>query len=90
MRWGDTDGVEKAGQAVPRLFDKSTRTPQAEDENLTWENGTEADSRFYTTTSHGAIDSGAQVGYVAGKHNLFPYPASELEKNPNLVQNPGW
>lgn len=90
VRWGDTDGVEKAGQAVPRLFDKYTRTPQAEDENLTWENGTEADSRFYTTTSHGAIDSGAQVGYVAGKHNLFPYPASELEKNPNLVQNPGW
>lgn len=90
VRWGDTDGVEKAGQSVPVLYDKFFRAPQQYDENVTWENGEEANSRFYLVSTHYAKDGGQQIGYVAGKHNLFPIPASELQKNPNLVQNPGW
>lgn len=90
IRWGDTSGVEQAGKAIPVLYDKFTRAPKSTDENVTWENGSEENSRFYTVTTHGAIDAGLQVGYISGKHNLFPYPAAELEKNPNLVQNPGW
>ena len=89
LRWGDTDRVKQAGQAVPKLFDKLHRAPQG-GEKVTWENGSEANSRFYTVDSHEAIDAGHKVGFVAGKHEFFPYPTSVMDKNPNLVQNPGW
>lgn len=29
-------------------------------------------------------------GFVTGKHELLPYPATELLVNPNIAQNPGW
>ena len=89
LRWGDTDRVKQAGQNVPKLFDKLYREPKA-GEKVTWENGSEADSRFYTISSHEAIDRGDKVGFVAGKNEFFPYPTSVMDKNPNLVQNPGW
>ncbi len=89
VRWGDTDRVKRAGQDVPKLFDKLFRVPMS-GETVRWENGTEADSRFYVVSSHEAIDAGNQVGFVPGKHNLFPYPMTEMNSNPNLVQNPGW
>ena len=90
LRWGDTDRVKQAGQAVPKLFDKLYRTPQATDVNVKWENGTEANSRFYTVDTHEAIDAKWSVGFQAGKHEFFPFPTSVMEKNPNMVQNPGW
>ncbi len=88
LRWGDTDRVKNAGQAVPKLFDKIHRAPKA-GENPIWENGTEADSRFYIVETHEAIDKGYKVGFVAGKHEFFPFPKSVMDKNPNIVQNPG-
>ena len=90
LRWGDTEKVKKAGQAVPKLFDKLFRAPASSDVNVTWENGTEANSRFYTVDTHEAIDSGAKVGFQEGKNEFFPYPTSVMDKNPNLIQNPGW
>ncbi|MCR4824709.1 MAG: RagB/SusD family nutrient uptake outer membrane protein [Bacteroidales bacterium] len=89
VRWGDTGKVEKAGQAVPKLFDKLYRAPKS-GESVKWENGTEANSRFYTIDTHEAIDANWKVGFQAGKHEFFPYPTSVMDKNPNLVQNPGW
>ena len=89
LRWGDTQRVAKAGQAVPKLFDKLHRAPKS-GEKVTWEHGTEADSRFYTVETHEAIDRGFKVGFQAGKHEFFPYPTSVMDKNPNMVQNPGW
>lgn len=89
VRWGDTDKVKNAGQAVPKLFDKLHRDPKS-GETVVWEHGTEADSRFYTIASHEAIDAQWKVGFVPGKHEFFPYPLSVTEKNPNIVQNPGW
>ena len=89
VRWGDTERVKNAGQAVPKLFDKLFRTPQS-GEKVTWENGTEANSRFYTVETHEAIDAGWKVGFKQGQHEFFPYPTSVMDKNPNLVQNPGW
>ena len=89
LRWGDTQRVAKAGQAVPKLFDKLHRAPKS-GEKVTWEHGTEADSRFYTVDTHEAIDRGFKVGFQAGKHEFFPYPTSVMDKNPNMVQNPGW
>ncbi len=90
VRWGDTDKVKTAGQSIPVLYDKFFRAPQATDENIVWENGTEANSRFYTVSTHGAMDQGYQVGFVEGKHDLFPYPLDAMSNNPNLTQNPGW
>ena len=89
LRWGDTKRVEQAGQAVPKLFDKVFRAPKA-GESVVWENGTEANSRFYTVATHEAIDAKYTVGFKAGKHEFFPYPTSVMSKNPNIVQNPGW
>ena len=89
VRWGDTERVKNAGQAVPKLFDKLFRTPQS-GEKVTWEHGTEANSRFYTVETHEAIDAGWKVGFKQGQHEFFPYPTSVMDKNPNLVQNPGW
>ena len=89
LRWGDTKRVEQAGQAVPKLFDKIFRAPKA-GESVVWENGTEANSRFYTVATHEAIDAKYTVGFKAGKHEFFPYPTSVVSKNPNIVQNPGW
>ena len=93
MRWKDQTAIsrlEKVGSDVPHLFDKLFRAPAASDEKVTWENGTEADSRFYTVSSHAAKDAGFTVGFKAGKHEYFPFPQTVKDKNPNLVQNPGW
>ena len=89
LRWGDLDRVKKAGQDVPKLFDKFHRAPDSKDVNVTWQFGSESNSRFYTTSTHEAIDSGAKVGYN-DRNAFFPYPTSVMDKNPNLVQNPGW
>jgi len=89
VRWGDTDRVKKAAQDAPKLFDKLHRTPKS-GETVVWEHGNEANSRFYTVSTHQAIDRGDKVGYEEGKHNFFPYPTSVMDKNPNLIQNPGW
>ena len=32
----------------------------------------------------------ANGGFVKGKHELLPFPATEMLVNPNIVQNPGW
>ena len=93
MRWKDAKAIERlknAGNDVPHLFDKLFRTPQSSDEKVTWEHGTEANSRFYTVSSHAAKDAGFHVGFVEGKNDYFPYPQTVKNMNPNLVQNPGW
>ena len=90
LRWGDTARVKQAGQDVPKLFDKLWRAPKAEDKGIKWENGSEANSRFYTVSTHEAIDAKYEVGFKENKHEFFPYPTSVMDKNPNLVQNPGW
>ncbi len=89
LRWGDLDRVKQAGQDVPKLFDKIHRAPQGTDVNVTWQYGSESNSRFYITSTHEAIDAGAKVGYK-DRNAFFPYPTSVMDKNPNLVQNPGW
>ena len=92
IRWNDAQGIariEKAGHDVPHVFDKLFRKPAA-GETVTWENGTEENSRFYTVSSHAAMDAGFDVGFKKGKHELFPFPQRNIDMNPNLRQNPGW
>lgn len=90
VRWGDTERVERAGQDVTSLFDKVSRSPLNTDIDVVWENGSQENSRFYTTSTPESRNNGILGGYVPGKHNLFPYPDSVIEANPNLVQNPNW
>lgn len=80
--------LKNAGSAVPHLFDKLFRAPKS-GEQVTWEHGTEANSRFYIIHTHEAKDAGFEVGWQE-KHRLFPYPQSIMDNNPNLKQNPGW
>jgi hypothetical protein len=88
LRWGDLERSKNAGQAVPKLFDKLYRTPAA-GENPKWENGSEANSRFYTVDTHEALDAKWKVGFKE-RHRFFPYPTSVMDKNPNIEQNPHW
>ena len=41
-------------------------------------------------STHEAIDAKYEVGFKPGKHEFFPFPISVMDKNPNMVQNPGW
>ena len=89
VRWGDTDRVKKAGQDVPKLFDKLHREPQSTDQGIKWLDNDNT-QRFSTVSTHEAIDKKYEVGFKEGQHEFFPYPISVMDKNPNMVQNPGW
>ena len=92
MRWKDAKAIERlknVGSDCPHVFDKLFRAPKADDRKVTWEHGTEANSRFYTVSTSAAKDAGFEVGFKEGKHEFFPYPQTVKDKNPNLEQNPG-
>jgi hypothetical protein len=89
VRWGDTDRVKQAGQDVPKLFDKLFREPKSTDQGIKWLDNDNT-QRFYTVSTHEAIDAKYEVGFKAGQHEFFPFPISVMDKNPNMVQNPGW
>lgn len=92
LRWNDAEAkgrLAQAGHAVPHLFDKLHRAPKA-GETPIWQHGSEANSRFYIVHTHEAMDAGFEVGFKEGVSNLFPYPSTVLDQNPNLQQNPGY
>jgi len=89
VRWGDTERVKKAGQDVPKLFDKLYREPKSTDQGIKWLDNDNT-QRFYTVSTHEAIDAKYEVGFKPGKNEFFPFPISVMDKNPNMVQNPGW
>lgn len=92
LRWNDAKGLahlKESGKQVPHLFDKMFRAPKATDENIVWEHGSEANSRFYIAHTHEAMDAGFTVGFQE-KNRLFPYPSSVVEMNPNIKQNTGY
>lgn len=95
VRWEDFDGVLKAGEDVPWLFDSKTLAPENNDmkEGLIWQDNEDAvGKRFYTVKSHAAKDRGDIIGYehLKATKGLFPYPFDAMAKNPDLKQNPGW
>ena len=89
VRWDDLDKSAQAGSNVPVLYDKLFRAPQGTDEDVIWENGTEANSRFYTVKTHFAKDYGQSVGYEKGME-YFPFPYASITQNPTLNQLPYW
>jgi hypothetical protein len=74
-RWGELDKAKTAGKNIPSLVDAFFSLH-------------EAAHRGYVT--HSEPNASKTVGFVAGKHEWFPYPYSETSINPNIVQNPGW
>lgn len=90
LRWGDApsgdmtakERLAKAGSAVPHVFDSKYRPVKATDENVVWLDG-KYGKRFYIVHTHEAKDAGNTVGFREGLHNLFPYPTSCLDQNPD-------
>ncbi len=74
-RWNELEKVKNAGKNIPSL--KDAFFTDGEDKH-----------RGYVTYSE--PNAGKQVGFVAGKHEYFPYPYNVISINPNLTQNPGW
>ncbi len=85
VRWGDLDGMMKAGNDIPTLKDHffdadpatKTATPQA---YVTYHN-------YNDDPQYG---NGKKHGFEKGKHEFFPFPVLETSINPNIRQNPGW
>ena len=49
------------------------------------------EDRFFDLIRSGqAVSALSSKGYVEGKHNVFPIPASQMQLNNNLVQNSGY
>lgn len=104
LRWNDAEGkarLAKAGSAVPHVYDKLFAYGKDEDgkevllikgdeKDFVWQHGTKENSRFFIVHTHEAKDAGFEVGFVEGKHNLFPYPTTVLDQNPNITQNSGF
>ena len=103
MRWSKLDNdsydqeciarLKEQGKHIPHLCDKVQEKPSAVEgidlNDVRWEFGDEASSRFFIFHTHEAMDQGYEVGWQE-KHRLFPYPQQILDNNPNLEQNPGW
>ena len=92
VRWNDEEALkrlEESGKTITVLYDRLTRTPkEAETSAISWENGSEGNSRFYTVDYPNP--KADLYGFKKGKHELFPFPAAVLSANENLKQNPGW
>lgn len=64
------------GDAYDALKDQGAYMPYCNDKGV-------VTHRVFNTDS-------AKYGFKKGKHELLPYPASEIRTNPNIVQNPGY
>lgn len=87
VRWGDFEKAKTAGRDITHLYDSFTREPKADDQNVKY---FYEGSRFYTVEVNPALERGYDIGFKAGKHELFPFPFEVASKNANLTQNPGW
>ena len=102
MRWSKLDNdsydqeciarLKEQGMHIPHLCDKVQEKPSSIEgvdmNDVRWEHGTEANSRFFLFHTHEAYDKGYEVGWKE-KHRLFPYPQEIKLMNPNLKQE-GW
>lgn len=75
VRWGDTASLTNAGKHIPSVYDAYFTKK-------------ESTHRLYVEYSEPNADK--TVGFVAGKHEHFPFPYSVTSINPNIVQNPEW
>lgn len=70
------ENLQRWGDAKTICASKGTKNPALQvDGSVAWE--------VYNTDA-------SKCGYKVGKHELFPFPATEMSVNPNMTQNPGW
>jgi len=75
-RWNEFGNLVNRGKHIPSLKDSFV-------DGVSPHSG-------YITYSEPNTEAGKTFGFVAGKHEWFPYPFSETSVNPNIVQNPNW
>lgn len=78
VRWGDTKELEANGTYYPNWCDAFFTKNEPEHRGYIDDSDSDWCKKLY------------DVGFKKGKHELFPYPYSEISINENLVQNPGW
>lgn len=83
LRWGDLEGMKKAGSDMPTLLDSFFFA-----ENPTPEH--HAVVNMHNFNDDPMYGNGKEHGFKPGKHELFPFPDLETSINPNIIQNPGW
>lgn len=70
------ENLQRWGDAATVLAEKGLKNPALQtDGSVKWE--------VYNTDA-------SKCGYKVGKHELLPFPETEMSVNPNMVQNPGW
>ena len=78
------------GLAEKELADNGKYLPNYCDELVTKTNATEHKGYIDESDADWNIKAHPQMGFRKGRNEFFPYPFSELNVNPNLVQNPGY
>lgn len=80
IRWGDAaTELKDAGSYLPNFKDKINEGG-SKHEGYIDESDADWCKKQY----------GSEIGFHAGKSELFPFPFTELSVNPNLQQNPGY
>lgn len=89
VRWGDTAELAENGRSYPNFQDR-----------LFFSEKEEAATGLSRTTVHTGhvnkndadwcVKAHPELGFKTGKHELFPFPWSEIQVNENIVQNPGY
>lgn len=77
VRWGDAP--KELADCGKKVYTCNLGTPYPINEQIT----------MYFSKDIVSSNTGGK-GFVAGKNELFPIPASDINNNPHLQQNPNW
>ena len=79
VRWGDAaKELADNGKYYPTYYDALSKNGEAKHRGYVDASDANWCAKIY------------EVGFKAGKHELFPFPFNEMQLNPNIVQNPGY
>ena len=79
VRWGDAaKELADNGKYYPTYYDALSKNGEAKHRGYVDASDADWCAKIYN------------VGFKAGKSELFPFPFNEMQLNPNLVQNPGY
>ena len=79
VRWGDAaKELADNGKYYPTYYDALSKNGEAKHRGYVDASDANWCAKIY------------DVGFKAGKHELFPFPFNEMQLNPNIVQNPGY
>ena len=79
VRWGDAaKELADNGKYYPTYYDALSKNGEAKHRGYVDASDADWCAKIYN------------VGFKAGKHELFPFPFNEMQLNPNIVQNPGY